>query len=315
MASTLRRRLPPNEFVDREVNIDDIESTGRYIASFDLDHEDLNYYDPKSAIIHLNQELAPGGYGWVFPKSGKRVNIGIGVEKKSLDKRNAKLGKNDSLHKLIDEYVQWNPVIKNIKIDETDHNGKGYWSVAVRRQQDSLVYNNYLGAGDSMAMPNPISAGGIGPAMVSGVLAGQTAAQAVAANDTSMKFLWKYNLRFNNAYGNKTAALEVFRVYLQSLNNELINYGMSHFLTKEEAKAMSYGLVPEISLASTFQKIISGVSNINAFKNLIYAHGKMKKFLELYKNYPKEMSSFKPWKESVEREMQEVKARFPVNPV
>lgn len=315
MASTLRRRLPPNEFVEKDVKIEDIESTGRYIAKFDIVKDDLNYYDPKNAIIHLNQLLAPGGYGWVFPKSRGEVNIGIGVEKKSLDKRNEKLGKKDTLHKLIDEYVEWNLALKNMKVDETDHNGKGYWSVAVRRQQDSLVYNNYLGAGDSMAMPNPISAGGIGPAMVAGILAGQTAAEAIAANDTSMKFLWKYNVRFNDAYGNKTAGLEIFRVYLQSLNNELINYGMSHFLTKEEATAMSYGLVPEISVASTFQKVLSGLGNVNAFKNLVYAHSKMKKLLELYKRYPSDMNSFKPWKESVEREMSEAKARFPVNPV
>ena len=61
------------------------------------------------------------------------------------------------------EYVKWNSNVKDTVIDETDSNGKGYWSVTVRRQFDSLVYQNYLGAGDTMAMPNPISAGGIGP--------------------------------------------------------------------------------------------------------------------------------------------------------
>jgi flavin-dependent dehydrogenase len=259
--------------------------------------------------------IAPGGYGWVFPKSNGRVNIGIGVEKKSLDKRNEKLGKKDTLHSLIDEYVGWNKVVKNIEMDDTDKNGKGYWSVSVRRQFDSLVYKNYLGAGDSVAMPNPISAGGIGPAMIAGVLAGQVASEAIAANDTSMNFLWKYNVMFNNAYGNKTAALEAFRVYLQSLNNDLINYGMSHFLTKEEATVLTYGKIPEISIASTFQKIISGIANINAFKNLLFTVSKMKKLLELYKNYPKDLSSFKQWKQSLESEMQEVKNRFPVNPV
>lgn len=315
MASTLRRRLPSNEFVEKDVKIDDIESTGRYIAKFDLVKEDLNYYDKNNAIIHLNQILAPGGYGWVFPKSGGRVNIGIGVEKKSLDKRNEKLGKKDTLHRLIDEYVEWNQALKNIRADETDHNGKGYWSVTVRRQFDSLVYKNYMGAGDSVAMPNPISAGGIGPAMVAGTMAGQVAADAISANDTSMGFLWRYNLRFNEEYGNKTAGLEVFRVFLQSLNNDLINYGMSHFLTKEEAEAMSYGIVPDLSITKTFQKVLSGLSNINAFKNLIFAHGKMKKMRALYEKYPKDISSFKAWKESVEREMQEVKQRFPANPV
>ena len=180
MATTLRRKLPENPYVDREVDIADIESTGRYIYEVDVDHDDLNWYDRKNALIHLNQDIAPGGYGWVFPKSNGKVNIGIGVQKASLDIRNQKLGRKDTLHTLMDDYVKMNPVLKNLKLYNAHKNGKGYWSVAVRRQMDSLVFNGYMGAGDSMAMPNPISAGGIGPALVAGILAGENAAKAVA---------------------------------------------------------------------------------------------------------------------------------------
>ncbi len=126
-------------------------------------------------------------------------------------------------------------IIRLNEIDNADDNGKGYWSVSVRRQMDSLVFNGYLGAGDSMVMPNPVSAGGIGPAMTAGVLAGKVAAEAALKNDTSIEGLWNYNLLYNEKYGSKTGALEVFRIYLQSLNNDLINYGMKHFLTKDEA--------------------------------------------------------------------------------
>ena len=70
VASMLRRRLPENPYIGKDVSTDDIESTGRYIVSFESEREDLRYYDPKNALIHLNQELAPGGYGWVFPKTG-----------------------------------------------------------------------------------------------------------------------------------------------------------------------------------------------------------------------------------------------------
>ncbi len=314
VASTIRRKLPKNDYIENTVSTDDIESTGRYIAHFEQNGEDENYYDPKNALIHLNQVLAPGGYGWVFPKKGNRINIGIGVEKKSLDVRNAKLGKTDTLHTLIDQYVKWNPLIKSITIDETDKNGKGYWSVTVRRQFDSLVFPGYMGAGDSMAMPNPISAGGIGPAMVAGVLAGQVAGDAINEGNTSMEFLWNYNVRYNNTYGNKTAALEAFRVYLQSLNNDLINYGMSHFLTKKEAEDISYGRIPEITIASTFTKVLSGLSNIEAFKNLVFTVKKMKRMNELYGKYP-DLAGFKAWKDIVNKEMREVKEKFPPAPV
>jgi digeranylgeranylglycerophospholipid reductase len=314
IASNLRRKLPPNEYIENMVSTDDIESTGRYIGYIEHNGGDLNYYDPKNALIHLNQVLAPGGYGWVFPKTNGRINVGVGVEKKSIEVRNKKLGKTDTLHTLIDGYVKWNPEIKEFKLDPTDENGKGYWSVTVKRQFDSLVYPGYMGAGDSMAMPNPISAGGIGPAMVAGVLAGEVAGEAIAAKDTSMNFIWKYNVRYNDLYGNKTAALEAFRVYLQSLNNDLINYGMAHFLTEQEAVDISYGRIPEITITGTFQKVLSGISNINAFKNLVYTVGKMKKMNKIYSKYPS-MHEFAAWKKIVNDEMREVKERFPPNPV
>jgi len=315
MASTLRRKLPKNDFIERDVDIHDIESTGRYIMEFEQIEENDYYYDPKNAIIHLNQVMAPGGYGWVFPKEGNIVNIGIGVEKESIELRNKKLNKKDTLHSLIDQYVEWNKAIKKKELVNDDNNGKGYWSVAVRRQQDSLVYNGYMGAGDSMSMPNPISAGGIGPAIVAGLLAGKVAAKAAANNDTSINGLWEYNLLFNEKYGKKTAALEAFRVYLQSLNNELIDYGMEHFLTDEEAVQMSYGLTPEISFSSALKKAISGLANINAFKNLVFVVGKMKTLNELYNNYPKSPREFMEWKNKVSKEISEVKSRFKPNPV
>ncbi len=317
IASMIRRRLPAtaHEFIQKDISIDDIESTGRYIVDFEPSHEDLNYYDPKNCLIHLNQQLAPGGYGWVFPKRGDKINVGLGVEKHSIDIRNAKLEKKDTLHSLIDQYIEWNPVIKKTTLNDEHKNGKGYWSVTVRRQLDCLVYNNYIGAGDSMAMPNPISAGGIGPAMVSGIQAGQTAAEAVQENRLDMEFLWKYNLAFNQSYGNKTAGLEVFRIYLQSLNNDLINYGMAHFLTKEEAIQISYGLVPEVSMASAVTKVLHGLSNINAFKNLVYVIQAMKRLNKLYNSYPTSIQEFKPWKAAVDKEIIAAKERFHPNPI
>ena len=315
IATTLRRKLPQNPYVDRDIDISDIELTGRYLYEFDQDHEDLNYFDPANALIHLNQALAPGGYGWVFPKEKNMVNIGIGVQKESLEIRNRKLGRKDTLQTLMDEYVRLNPVLKNVRLYNKDNNGKGYWSVAVRRQMDCLVFNGYLGAGDSMAMPNPISAGGIGPSMIAGILAAENAVRAIGENDVGIKNLWKYNLDFNAAYGKKTAGLEVFRVYLQSLNNDLINYGMKTFLTAKEAEDISYGLVPELHLASKFKMILKGAANMNAFSNLLYVVKKMKELNALYEKYPESPEAFLKWREIVDSSVKEAKGRFKPNPV
>lgn len=316
VATTLRRRLPENQYVDRIVDIDDLESTGRFIYDCEVTNEDLRYYDPKNALIHLNQQISPGGYGWVFPKSQYgRVNIGIGVQKSSIGIRNAKLGKKDTLHTLMDEYIRSIPNLKNPKLFNKDSNGKGYWSVTVRRNIECLVYNGYVGAGDSMAMPNPISAGGIGPAMVAGVLSGEDVAKAVENGDVSMKGLWQYNIDFNREYGKKMAAMEAFRVYLQSLNNDLINYGMAKFLSRKEAEDLAYGRTTEMSVMSKMTMVLSGIANISAFKNLVYTVKKMKELNELYADYPKTPEEFPSWKARVTKEMEEFKEKFKPNPI
>ena len=316
IATVLRRRLPNNEFIQKDVDIDDVESTGRYIMEFDAPKDiDPIYYDPNNALIHLNQYMSPGGYCWVFPKSGDKVNIGLGVQRRSLQIRNQKLNKNDSLQTLIDEYIKWNPIIKNVRIFDKNRNGKGIWQVAVRRQLESLVYNGYMGAGDSMVMPNPLSAGGIGPALVAGILAGKNAAIAIEANDTSTEGLWRYNTEFNKEYGYKTAGLEVFRIYLQSLNNDIINYGIKTFLTADEANELTLGKIPKLSIASKFKIALKGATNINAFKELVYSVNKMKEMNAIYAEYPETPERFAPWASRVRAEMEEVKERFKPNPI
>jgi len=261
--------------------------------------------------------MAPGGYGWVFPKSDGKMNIGLGVQKRSLDIRNKALNRNDTLQNLIDQYIAWNPVIKNkeYKLFNKDNNGKGIWSVAVRRQMESLVYDGYMGAGDSMVMPNPISAGGIGPALVSGILAGENAARAIEENDTSVKSLWQYNIDFNKEYGYKTAGLEVFRIYMQSLNNDVLNYGIKNFLSVKEANQLALGMMPELSLASKFSIALKGAKNINAFRELLYAVNKMKELNAIYMQYPKSPEEFEQWRKRVDKSMHEAKERFKPNPI
>ncbi len=314
ISTPLRRKLPDNPFIDKTIDIDDIESTGRFIYEFNTKEENLDFYDPKNALIHLNQELAPGGYGWVFPKSNNKINIGIGIQKQSLEIRNKKLNRQDTLQSLMNNYIKMNPVFKNLKIYNEFNNGVGYWSVSVRRQMESLVFNGYIGAGDSMAMPNPISAGGIGPALIAGSLAGENAAIAIENKDVSIKGLWNYNIDYNKAYGNKTAGLEVFRTYMQSVNNNILNYGMKTFLTVDEAKALSYGDISNLSLSSKFKMILKGVSNMKAFSNLLYAVKKMKEFNKIYETYPN-IENFEQWKKLVNKNIKEIKNYFKPNPI
>ena len=188
VTSMLRNQIQNTTKVERKVDRRDIESTGRHIMYFDKGEEDLSEFDPDYCIIHLDQDIAPGGYGWVFPKGENKVNIGLGIEKTILDKRNKRLGKNDNVSSLIEEYVNRNKAIKNPRLstDESDkNNASGNFQVSVRRQNDCLVANGYMLVGDSAWMPKPLDAGGIGPALVAGALIGKVATEAIESGDVT----------------------------------------------------------------------------------------------------------------------------------
>src|SRR6185503_9446375 len=235
VTSVLRTNLPIKSFIQRRIDRDDLEATGRYIYNFDLANDDKTYFDPDYCIIHLDQKLAPGGYGWVFPKGKSKVNIGLGVQQKAFEARNKEMGVRPDLKTLIDQYVEANPAVENPRLAdgmEDDGNVWGTWQVSVRRQNDCLVANGYVLVGDSAWMPKPLDAGGIGPAIIASTIAGKDIVEAIEGNDVSESGLWRYNKNFINEYGYKTPRLEVFRRMLQQLTNEQINYGMKHFLSK-----------------------------------------------------------------------------------
>jgi len=93
VTSMLRNQIRNTTKIERKINRKDLESTGRHIMYFDKGEEDLTEFDSDYCIIHLDQDIAPGGYAWVFPKGENKVNIGLGVEKSLLEERNKRLGK------------------------------------------------------------------------------------------------------------------------------------------------------------------------------------------------------------------------------
>jgi digeranylgeranylglycerophospholipid reductase len=313
VTSVLRTNLPIKSFIQRRIDRDDLEATGRYIYNFDLANDDKTYFDPDYCIIHLDQKLAPGGYGWVFPKGKSKVNIGLGVQQKAFEARNKEMGVRPDLKTLIDQYVEANPAVENPRLAdgmEDDGNAWGTWQVSVRRQNDCLVANGYMLVGDSAWMPKPLDAGGIGPAIVAATIAGKDAVEAIQSGDTSEKGLWQYNKHFINDYGYKTAGLEVFRRMLQGLTNEQINYGMKHFLSKMDIDKITKGEHPEFSTVDKLGMIIRGAMNKKLAEDLRYCANLDKMLVDHYYNYPDAPEGFPEWNKKLQGHLSEAFARY-----
>ena len=298
VTSVLRNSLAIKSYIQRRIDREDLEATGRYIYKFDIAEQDDTFFNPDYCIIHLDQKLAPGGYGWVFPKGKDKVNIGLGVQQKAFERRKKEMGVHKDLKTLIDEYVEINPVISNPKIADSDKdegNGWGTWQVSVRRQNDCMVANGYMLVGDSAWMPKPLDAGGIGPAIVAATIAGKDAVEAIEAEDVTEKGLWKYNKDYINDYGYKTAGLEVFRRMLQGLTNEQINYGMKHFLSKMDIDKITNGEHPQFSSVDKLGMVIRGAVNKRLADGLKFTANMNEKLVDLYNNYPSDPQGFQDW--------------------
>jgi digeranylgeranylglycerophospholipid reductase len=282
---------------------------------FEQGIDDKKEFDPDYCIIHLDQDIAPGGYGWVFPKGKNKVNIGLGVQQKELIKRNQRLGTHDDVTKLINDYVKINKAIKNPKLsdDEMDSNNvTGNWQVSVRRQNDCLVANGYMMVGDSAWMPKPLDAGGIGPAIVAATILGKNAVNAIEANDVSETGLWQYNIDFINDYGYKTAGLEIFRRLLQTLTNDQINYGMKHFLSKLDVEAISKGEHPDFGTVGKLGMMIRGALNKKLADGLRFTAQQNKTLTEHYYNFPKKPEGFDAWQKTLHHILDESYAKIEV---
>ncbi|MGH9991538.1 MAG: NAD(P)/FAD-dependent oxidoreductase [Nitrososphaera sp.] len=313
VTSVLRTNLPIKSLIQRRIDRDDLEATGRYIYNFDLAQDDKTYFDPDYCIIHLDQKLAPGGYAWVFPKGRSKVNIGLGVQQKAFEARNREMGVHTDLKTLIDQYVELNPAIENPRLangSEDDGNASGTWQVSVRRQNDCLVANGYILVGDAAWMPKPLDAGGIGPAIVAATIAGKDAVEALQAADTSEKGLWQYNKHFINDYGYKTAGLEVFRRMLQGLTNEQINYGMKHFLSGMDIDKIAKGEHPEFSAVDKIGMIIRGAMNRKLAEDLRFCAEMNRVLTEHYYNYPDTPEGFAEWNSRLHSYLEEAFARY-----
>lgn len=315
-ASKLRARLPIKSYIQRQINKDDIESTGRRIYEFDRGREDKTFFDPNYCLIHLDQYLAPGGYSWVFPKGDNKINIGLGIQKKALDERNTRLGKRDNLQSLIDEYIRINPVIKNPRFPVGDNdkgNENGSWQVPVRRHNDCMVANGYAIVGDAAWMPRPIDAGGIGPAIYGSIILGGIVTRAIEANNVSETGLWPYNVEYMHFYGHNMAGFEVLRKYLQILTNDQINYGMKYFLSQGDIDYITEREHPKFDKTRQLLNPLMWfrvLTHKNLATGLRFTAKKSEKLIEHNINYPTSPSVFENWQRKLLQELQEADERF-----
>ena len=188
--------------INTTLNLDDICAG----AQFEMSGIDLK--DPRMLEVYMGNNVAPGGYVWVFPKGEKRANVGIGVrngEKRAIGYLNS--------------FVSSHPNLSKGSIIEVNCGG-----VPVGAPLEELTLDNFMVIGDAARQVNPVHGGGIGEAMVAGRMAAETAANAIKIGDTSNDELKKYQDAWFEEQGKKLLKLLKLRKVFDALKDDELNY-------------------------------------------------------------------------------------------
>ncbi|WXG42637.1 MAG: NAD(P)/FAD-dependent oxidoreductase [Promethearchaeati archaeon SRVP18_Atabeyarchaeia-1] len=289
--AVLRKALPFAEKygIETEVEPGDVEICYREIRAVE---EELD--TPDCCKIYLDQSLAPGGYVWMFPESGKRLNVGLGVQM-------AKGHPNPKV--LLYGHVLKQRIFKDSKLLT---GGGGV--VPTRRQLWSCVANGFALVGDSACQVNPLHGGGIHSSMLAGDAAGAVTIKAIEKEDYSWRSLWKYNTDFIEVYGYKQPSLDLFRILLQTLTNEELNYGLKNrIVTEEDILKTSMGAELKLNTSEKVRRVFRGIGKISLLKRLNAVAKKMRETKTLYKSYPRNLKELGTWQKKVEAIYDEVK--------
>lgn len=134
----------------------------------------------------LGNDVAPGGYAWVFPKGQDTANVGIGVCGLYTRRRSSTA----YLHEFIAHRYPNSTTLAMV-----------VGSVPVGKTLQEIIADGVMVVGDAAHQVNPVSGGGIGTAMIAGEIAGRVGAEAIKTGDVSKKRLAQYPKEWDDVYG------------------------------------------------------------------------------------------------------------------
>lgn len=155
--------------IDTSLNPIDIETCAQYlVAGVNIDQNYCEFY--------IGNEIAPGGYVWIFPKGDGKANVGIGV----LGNKTGKFKPRPIDY--LDTFMEKR--FPDAKIIEMVFGG-----VPVSGSIEKTSTNGLMLIGDAARQSDPITGGGILNAMEAGRMAGEAAYEAISSGDVSIKKL------------------------------------------------------------------------------------------------------------------------------
>ncbi len=275
----VRKQLPAEMGIDRDIANEDVEACYREIRQLKQETENTRFCE-----IYLNQKASPGGYIWIFPKGGARVNVGIGTCMRKEGYPNPKQQLYETAFK--------KPIFEGSLVLTG-----GSWFDPVRRPLDNMVSNGVMLTGDAASLVNPIHGGGIGPSMLSGYFAGQQIVETLSKGEPTKEALWGYNKRYIETYGKKQGTLDIFKMFLLSCSDEDLNYGMAEkLMTEDDVLKAGMGDDFHLNITETAKRVFRGIRRVGFLNKLRLTVVMMRQLGAHYNTYPTTPEGFDAWR-------------------
>ena len=276
--AVVRKQLPEAMGIDRELDNQDVEACYREIRQLKQETENTTFCE-----IYLNQKASPGGYIWIFPKGGARVNVGIGALMRPQGYPNPK-------------QQLYETAFKKPMFEGSTLVSGGSWFDPVRRPLDNMVSNGVVLVGDAASLVNPIHGGGIGPSMLSGHLAGKQIVEALGKGEPTKEALWGYNKKYIETYGKKQGTLDIFKMFLLSCSDADLNYGMNEkLMTEDDVLKAGMGDDFHLNITETAKRVFRGIRRVSFLKKLRLTVVMMRGLSAHYNTYPATPQNFEAW--------------------
>ena len=175
-------------------------------------------FDPDRVHLYFGKDIAPGGYAWVFPKEEGTANVGLGIR-----------GPAETAYHYLKKFIS--------KFDATpvELNVGG---VPLSGPIDKTYTDGFMVVGDAARQIDPVTGGGIFTTVPCARIAGEVAAEAVKAEDTSEDFLKRYDDAWRAKIGDMLKMSLKCRKVADNLTDDEMN-ALVEFLNNSKGKEIS----------------------------------------------------------------------------
>jgi flavin-dependent dehydrogenase len=266
---SIKKLLPDNFKVEKEIS-------PKHIAKA--------YVEPlmkPDKTTHLNSYLSvEDGYIW-----RTSVEVGFGSFNHNVDHK-----------KVLHDYIQ-----KHLKV-ETNPDKAVRGDISVRQNLYNMVGNGFMAIGDSASMVSPMEGAGITAAMVGAKMASDVINEAIAKNDFSQTFLWKFNLEYNTKYGAKFAYMDMLRRGIIGLSDTDIDFSFEKgVITDKDVLDSLTGAISNVTNIDKAQRAFKAIMRPGILIRMETCMHRSKDLKNHWLNYPKSVDTLDSWVVELDR--------------